>query len=217
MRWRLACYTLSLALETHLPCHYKGEPCNSPYTPSLSSRLESFLTHTEPPELILRTIDSWVIGQDQSRRPSHAPSNAYSGKEDPTGRLPLSSILVRLHTWVLTKYPLMPPGMVTRFIQVLALEGHPSHSTLMLNFETNPVRHILQMPCSAGEGWVAPKGAVTFSKLCRRLSNGSGWTQTQAGEMAKWLEVLDAKPEGLISIPGTHMAKAENKLPQAVL
>lgn len=37
-----------------------------------------------------------------------------------------------------------------------------------------------------------------------------------AGRIAKWLNVLAAKPDDLSSVLGTHMVKGENQFPQIV-
>lgn len=89
---------------------------------------------------------------------------------------------------------------------MLDTESHPSHWTIMFNFENKPVQHILQMPCSAEERWT-PKGPITFTKLSGDYQVAvCGHKPRLACEKAKWLEALDVKPEGLVSIPGIHMA-----------
>lgn len=57
--------------------------------------------------------------------------------------------------------------------------------------------HILQMPLLGRRGGQVRKDAGAFAKLCRQLSNGSVLAQTQTGGIAKGVEVLNAKSEGL--------------------
>lgn len=53
------------------------------------------------------------------------------------------------------------------------------------------------MPLLGRRGGQVPKDAGAFTKLCRQLSNGSVLAQTQTGGIAKGVEVLNAKSEGL--------------------
>lgn len=127
MLWRPACCTLLPALEIHLYCHYKGElatnhthlvypPFKSPfniYWPTCTDFQDNW------------QLDNVVLLWAQAIPCMRTSQTSEAEKNEPERRLPSLSTLVQLHTQMLTKYPLMPPDMVTGFLWVLDTELHP--------------------------------------------------------------------------------------------